>query len=806
LEAVRLVFRAELRRRWRSWLAIALLVTLVGGFVLAATVAGRRTDSAFPRFVSTYGFNAVAYAVQPVPRLAHLPEVSSASSYLSPASGQPQCSCGRLINPTNFSVDDWPPSAHRYSKLVSGRWPDPSSADEVLASVTLQQDYGVGIGTVIRVPFYAPSQFMAVVNATGTLPQPTGPTVALHVVGIEVSEGEFPSGGTPSYSLYATPAFARTVTSRTAAFHLYLVRLRHGSTDLPRFAADVSSLSNAGAAGYESVDQFNTAIEGSIHPQAIGWWVLAVLAALVGLLVIGQALARQSAVESEEYPTLATLGLEQRQLVALATARNLVVAIAGAVGAVVLAVALSPIAPVGEARIAEPSTGVVFDTLVLPLGFVALIAVVLGLGIWPAWRAARTLDGADDVNESRPSTIVTQLAATGAPPSAVIGVRHAVQRGRGRATVPVGTALFGMALAVTALCGTALFGASLSHLTATPNLYGESFQINFNQLNGQPDPSLLRSLEHDPALTGLTRGLGSEISIRKTTVGAVAATGLRGAPLFTTVTGHLPDAGDQVALGASTMRQVGAHVGSVVPVTVTTPSGAKRTVAFRVVSQVAFPVLAGTVGLGDGALFTIPGYEGAACPPGPKQAQCRQAVISTSNGGMLARFVPGARGKAAINRYLHTYATLAVLPTTPVSLVNFGEAVNFPLIFGVMLALFGAATLLHLLVVSVSRRRREVGLLKVLGFVNRQVAAAVSWQATTLALVGIVIGVPLGLAVGQQVWRAFASNLGVVPVSVVPVWLVVGVAVGVLVVANLLAVAPALAASRSRPGQLLRER
>ena len=806
MEAVRLVFRAELRRRWRSWLAIALLVSLVGGFVLAATVAGRRTDSAFPRFVADYGFDALAYAVQPVPKLPRLPEVASVTRVLSPGSGQPQCSCGRLINPTDFAVDDLPPDEHEYSKLVSGHWPNPSSPDQVLASITLQRDYGVQIGTVIRVPFYAPSQLMAILNATGSPPRPTGPTVALHVVGLEVSEGEFPSGATPTYSLYATQDFARTVAPRTATFSLYLVRLRHGAAGLPKFGVDATSLSSAGVAGYESVDQFNAAIEGSIHPQAIGWWVLAVLAALVGLLVIGQALARQSAVESEDYPTLATIGLEQRQLVALATARNLLVAISGAVGAVALAVALSPIAPVGEARIAEPSTGVVFDPLVLPLGFVALIAVVLGLGIWPAWRAARTLDGADDVRESRPSTIVTQLAATGAPPSTVIGVRHALQRGRGRVTVPVGTALLGMALAVTALCGTAVFGASLSHLTATPRLYGESFQINFNLVDGQPDPSLLRSLEHDPALTGLTRGLGSEVAIGKVTVGAVAATALRGRPLFTTVTGYLPDGDGQVALGASTMRQVGAHVGSVVPVTVTAPSGAKRTVAFRVVSQVAFPVLAGIAGLGDGALFTIAGYEGAVCPSGPEQAKCRQAVIGTTNGGMLASFVRGPRGNAAINHYLRTYATLSVLPTTPVSLVNFGEAVNFPLIFGVMLALFGAATLLHLLVVSVARRRREVGLLKVLGFVNHQVAAAVSWQATTLALVGIVIGVPLGLAIGQEVWRAFASNLGVVPVSVVPVWLVVGLAAGVVVVANLLAVAPALAASHSRPGQLLRER
>jgi putative ABC transport system permease protein len=120
-----------------------------------------------------------------------------------------------------------------------------------------------------------------------------------------------------------------------------------------------------------------------------------------------------------------------------------------------------------------------------------------------------------------------------------------------------------------------------------------------------------------------------------------------------------------------------------------------------------------------------------------------------------------------------------------------------------MLAVVGAATLAHLLVVSVARRRREIGLLKVLGFVNRQVAAAVSWQATTLALIGIVVGVPLGVVAGEAVWNAFANNLGAVPISVVPVWLVVTLAVGVLVVANLLAIGPALVATRSKPARLL---
>ena len=145
------------------------------------------------------------------------------------------------------------------------------------------------------------------------------------------------------------------------------------------------------------------------------------------------------------------------------------------------------------------------------------------------------------------------------------------------------------------------------------------------------------------------------------------------------------------------------------------------------------------------------------------------------------------------------------LPIPPTDLVNFGEAVNFPLLFGIALALFGAATFTHLLVASVTRRRRDVALLKALGFVRRQVAAAVCWQATTVAVVAVAFGVPVGIALGRVVWRTFAFNLGAVPVDVVPGWLVVGLAAGVLVAANVLAGLPAVGAARLKPSEALRQ-
>ena len=67
-----------------------------------------------------------------------------------------------------------------------------------------------------------------------------------------------------------------------------------------------------------------------------------------------------------------------------------------------------------------------------------------------------------------------------------------------------------------------------------------------------------------------------------------------------------------------------------------------------------------------------------------------------------------------------------------------------------------------------------------------------------------MIGVPAGIAIGRLVWRAFADNLGVVAVPVVAVWVLAAVALGTLVVANLLAIGPAIVAARTRPAALLR--
>ncbi len=802
--AVWLVLRAEFRRRWQSWLILAALIAVVGGLVLGAAAAGRRTATAFPRFVTAHGYDFIVFNLTPVRGLAMMADVSSVTTSEEPFNGDLVCACGSGINNANVSFLGLSPAGlDRVTKLVAGRLPDQSSPDQVLASVNLEQDFGVHIGTVVHSQFFAPAQEKAAL--AGVNVNPTGPTLAFHVVGIETAENEFPDGQNPTYDFYTTQAFTRTAGQRVAFAEQYFVRLRHGAADLPRFYAEI----NAEHLFYvENQDTIATAVATSIHPQAVGWWVLAVLAGLAALAVVGQALGRQSAVESGEYPTLAALGLPRRRLVALGTARNLLVGLTGAAGAVVVAFALSPLTPVGEARLAEPSTGPAFDPLILLPGALLIVVVVLVLGFWPSLRASRVRTGDDRSLDARPSAIVAQVAAIGAPASAVIGVRHALERGRGAASVPVGTALFGTALAVLALCATAVFGASLSHLTATPALYGQDYQLLFanNASDGGNPAAELTALERNPAIAGIMTGTREEVAVDGVSVFAVLGTAVRGPLLLSTVDGRLPGGDGEVALGTTTMHQVGTRVGSVVQVTVQVPTGGTRTVPFTVVGSASFPGQFGLGGLGTGAAFTFSGLLDAACPPGPTCATCVRTFRANVQGhAVFARAIPGPKGRAAVAHFLKVFPDVAGQPTTPISLVNFGQAVNFPLILGLMLALFGMATLLHLLVVSVARRRNEIGLLKALGFVSGQVRAAVCWQAATVALVGIVVGVPLGVAAGQLMWRAFATNLGAVPVATVPVSLIAVLGAAILVVANLLAIVPALAAARSATaGQLLR--
>ena len=502
------------------------------------------------------------------------------------------------------------------------------------------------------------------------------------------------------------------------------------------------------------------------------------------------------------------MGLRIRQFVALGLARAAIIGAAGAAGAVGLAAALSPLTPVGEARLAAGSAGaVVLDPLIAVTGALGTVIVVVALSAWPAVRHARLPRG-DLARRPGPAALIRAMARISAPPTALIGIRHALVRGRGRHPVPVGTALLGMVLAVAALCATAVFAASLTRLISSPALYGAPFQAQFSNPGVGSGAAItgpvLASLRRDPAIARITLATSANIDVNGHQVRAVAVTAVRGPALLSVVDGRLPRGDHEIMLGAATLRGIGARTGDTVRVTVTDRHGAVHQAQFRVAGRASFPPSFGTGGLGTGAAMTVSALADLQCPAGAGRLSCQRQARQGAVYNVLARAAPGPAAAAALARHVSRYREDAVFSEEPAELVNFGESVNFPLLFGGLLALFGAATMVHLLLVSVARRRTEAGLLKVLGFVRRQVAAVVSWQATAVALAGIVAGLPLGIAAGKVAWRVFATNFGVVPVPVVQAAPLAALACGVLVAANVLAVLPAALAARSRPAQLLR--
>jgi ABC-type antimicrobial peptide transport system permease subunit len=143
-------------------------------------------------------------------------------------------------------------------------------------------------------------------------------------------------------------------------------------------------------------------------------------------------------------------------------------------------------------------------------------------------------------------------------------------------------------------------------------------------------------------------------------------------------------------------------------------------------------------------------------------------------------------------------------PATPTDLVNFGRVQDLPFLLGVALSLLALATIAHLLLTAVRRRRRDFAILRVIGLTRGQVRATVGWQAATLTATALAIGIPAGVLMGRGAWRVFAHQLGIQPVVAIPLLTLAATAAIALAVAVAVAALPGESAARSAPARILR--
>jgi ABC-type antimicrobial peptide transport system permease subunit len=140
----------------------------------------------------------------------------------------------------------------------------------------------------------------------------------------------------------------------------------------------------------------------------------------------------------------------------------------------------------------------------------------------------------------------------------------------------------------------------------------------------------------------------------------------------------------------------------------------------------------------------------------------------------------------------------------PPEIVDARSMRTFPAIVAGLLQAAAIVMLSTAVALSVRARRRELAVLRTLGFTGRQLRRSVRVQATATTTATVLLGLPLGILAGRVAWRAFAEELGVQPGIALPAWSVAVAVVAPLVIALVAAAVPGRWATRIQPAAALR--
>ena len=779
--------RTRLRSTWGLSLGLVLLIGVAGGTALALIAGGLRTDSAYPRFSAQYrAADATMFQysngqdmVAALAKVVRLPQVAA---------------YGRIQgydeeNGTTVGAPLGPGFEHTVGvpRLLSGRLP--TARDEVALDWTVADRLHERVRDTYRATLLS--------NKTGR-----SVTYPLRVVGIAANTLNFPpySADGAAGVLLVTPSFIAAHEAELGHPSIGIeVRLRGGEAAVPAFARAVVAQYRDGPMIVQGSAAQEAAIESAIHPAAIALWLLCGSLSVVALFVLFQLLGRLSAAEVDPYATALALGATRRQLTAVEFARTVAIGLVAAALAVVTAVALSPIFPLGTARVAEPDPGVAVNALVLGVGAVAIVILTAALAAWPGWRTIR------DAGRLRGWHLRQAFSSEGSAwsprwlwlrPVAWMGVVHGLRAGRGASSVPVRASVVSLVVAASGLGAALTFGASLNHMLDTPAMYGWTWDAHIYDAGNNGTGPLERTLVADPWLRDVDLAdTGLPLRIAGHTVEGVDFEQEKGAVSFTIAEGRKPTGSAEIALTAPLMRRLGVHLGSHVPVQVTAIDGPTRT--FTVVGQQVGPALATNTSGSNAALMSrnallafVPQRERIHIPP------TSDAFVDFTPGGDT----PGHL--AQLQRQIGTeYQIFRAEP--PVDILSFGRVQNLPVLLALLLTGLALTTLFLTLVSSARRRRGDLAVLKSLGYRPRQLAGVVACQSTAMTVVGLVVGIPLGIAFGRWLWMLVASHLGILTDPVIPTGQVAVMALAALIAANVAAAWPGWVAARTPAGLAL---
>ncbi len=121
--------------------------------------------------------------------------------------------------------------------------------------------------------------------------------------------------------------------------------------------------------------------------------------------------------------------------------------------------------------------------------------------------------------------------------------------------------------------------------------------------------------------------------------------------------------------------------------------------------------------------------------------------------------------------------------------------------------LVGVISIINIMLVNVSERTREIGVLKAIGFTNREILVSILAEAGILGFMGAIVGLIVAAILLELGIIFLAPQLGMEGITitqVLPLWLIAGVIGGATVLSVLAGLYPAWHASRLNVVEALR--
>ena len=764
--SIRYLARAQVRRRWRSLLLIALLAGLVGGLSISLVAGSQRSSTVVDRFVGQANqYDLIAYSpdfteamredISALPGVVRAdPDAFLAFNAVAPDG---------TLDPVLSAMQD-PSTADPTMRVLEGELPDGSDPSQIVVNGPFAAQFGVTVGDVVDLQPFGLEQFEAV--GAGDYTTPTGPvypfTVAAIVrLPIEIASEE---AATPGANRFEDASSVVVPDTWYWEHHdefldfgpAYYVELDERTTSIDEVGAAMTGLLPPGAEfdlGSADMLSRTDSLRSPVSLETTSLLALGLGVALTGIAAVALLLRAAQRDHDGDSPTLRALGCARSDVALAAGVRVVPAALTAGVTAAVSAVLLSGRYPIGIGRLLELDSGIEVNPAVVGIGAATVTLTILVLAVLlgrpPRERQLRV---------SGPATLSRWLARSGAPQSTVLGTHFAFS-GRDARSGIARTAVFGGAVALAVVTATAVFVGGVDALYSQPSRHGWPWDAVVGNTNFALDPNTLNALLEDERVDGLTTALTGTARVDGTTAFLVAIDPSGTAPPIATE-GRLPSTSSEIALGPALQSSLGADIGDTVTLSIAQSDfrlaeEEPEDRILTVVGQAALPSW-GDGDMGEDAVITFEGLQAAGASVAPRVAMLQ---------------LGGADPSADIRDLDRALTEEIYTDLIPARVVNLHRVRTLPLVGLLLAGTLGTFVLAFTLSTGVRSRLRDLAVLRMLGMEARRLRRVLAWQGLALAGAMLVIGLPLGLAAGAAWWRSVAGDLGVSTSPAFPVWL-----------------------------------